>query len=308
MSKVAVMMSTYNGEKYLREQIDSILEQEEVEINLYIRDDGSSDDTVEIINDFMENNKNIELVKGKKLGVGNSFMELLYLIPDSCEYYAFSDQDDIWYPNKLSKAVNVLKQNRNLLLYASNQELVDCNGNRLGMRYSHDEVIPLIPEAEFQINRISGCTFVFTNRLKKILCNRSKRPSHQLLLNRIHDVWVANVAALYNGIYYDNNSCIKYRQHEANVVGAYSDGIVYDVKSKIKKLYNKSSRRGRSSLAYELCRCFPDKTKMHPIIDCCKERLKIKDKVYLIRNAKELTQFTKESYVGLIVKICFNLY
>ena len=62
MSKVAVMMSTYNGEKYLREQIDSILEQEEVEINLYIRDDGSSDDTVEIINDFMENNKNIALL------------------------------------------------------------------------------------------------------------------------------------------------------------------------------------------------------------------------------------------------------
>jgi len=308
MTKIAVMMSTYNGEKYLKEQIDSILEQEKVEIYLYIRDDGSNDGTIEIINDFISNNKNIKLFKGENLGVGNSFMELLYLTPGSYEYYAFSDQDDIWCSNKLSKAIDVLESDRNILLYASNQELVDCNGNKLGMRYSHDEVIPLIPEAEFQINRISGCTFVFTNRLQGILYNPDRRPSYELLLNRMHDVWVANVAALYNGIYYDNNSYVKYRQHETNVVGAYSEGIVYDIKSKIKKLHNKSTRKGRSFLAHELCKCFPDKTKMHPIIDCCKENLKIKDKIYLIKNGKALIKFTRESYVGLVVKICMNLY
>lgn len=94
MYKVAVLLSTYNGSKYIKEQIDSILSQEGVNIDIYIRDDESTDETVNIIYEYKSNN--IFLTEGKNIGVGNSFMELLYSVPEIYDYYAFADQDDIW--------------------------------------------------------------------------------------------------------------------------------------------------------------------------------------------------------------------
>lgn len=93
--KVIVLMSTYNGEKYLKEQIDSILNQVKVEVFLMIRDDGSSDNTIAILKEYERQNRNIKIIKGKNIGVGNSFMQLLYNSAEA-EYYAFADQDDVW--------------------------------------------------------------------------------------------------------------------------------------------------------------------------------------------------------------------
>lgn len=77
MSRVLVLMSTYNGEKYLRQQIDSILAQEKVEIELVIRDDGSSDTTIEILKDYSSKNPNVSYYQGKNLKPCKSFMELI---------------------------------------------------------------------------------------------------------------------------------------------------------------------------------------------------------------------------------------
>ena len=95
------MMSTYNGEKYLKEQLDSILNQECVDVNLLIRDDGSSDNTIEIIESYQIEYPNITLIKGKNEGVIASFMDVLFVAPE-CSYYAFADQDDVWLPEKIS--------------------------------------------------------------------------------------------------------------------------------------------------------------------------------------------------------------
>ena len=105
---VCVMMSTYNGQRFLREQIDSILNQKDVQVFLWIRDDGSTDDTVEIVEDYMNRANNIFLIKGRNIGLGCSFMELIYQTPDTYTYYAFSDQDDIWLEDKLSTGVRML--------------------------------------------------------------------------------------------------------------------------------------------------------------------------------------------------------
>ena len=94
--QVAVLMSTYNGEKYIRDQIDSILSQIKVNVTLFIRDDGSTDSTVKIITQYTEKYSNIKFWVGENIGVGNSFMQLLYSLTDEFDYYAFSDQDDIW--------------------------------------------------------------------------------------------------------------------------------------------------------------------------------------------------------------------
>lgn len=89
-------MSTYNGENYLKEQLDSIFNQKEVEINLFIRDDGSMDNTVDIVKEYMVKYPNkINLIEGNNIGFANSFYYLVKINP-KYEYYALSDQDDIW--------------------------------------------------------------------------------------------------------------------------------------------------------------------------------------------------------------------
>lgn len=97
---VQVVMSTYNGEKYLKEQIDSILSQEGVDVRLYIRDDGSSDRTTDILASYQEH-KNVKIEKGNNLGFAKSFLTALDEC-DEADYYAFSDQDDVWEKDKLS--------------------------------------------------------------------------------------------------------------------------------------------------------------------------------------------------------------
>ena len=172
MDKVAILMSTYNGAKYLREQIDSILFQKGVEVTLYIRDDGSSDGTIDIVKEYAQKYQNIIWTMGKNVGVGNSFMQLIYDCPDDYDYYAFSDQDDIWLEDKLKVAIDSIKQRDTPALYASNQMLVDENGTQISLRYPNDYDMQNSVEAQFQINRISGCTFVFNKVLKKYYLNQ----------------------------------------------------------------------------------------------------------------------------------------
>ena len=103
--KVQILMSTYNGEMFLEKQLDSILAQN-YPIELLIRDDGSSDRTVEIIKRYQKKNKNICLVEGHNLGVISSFFELFRIADESADYFALADQDDIWFPNKVERAVS----------------------------------------------------------------------------------------------------------------------------------------------------------------------------------------------------------
>lgn len=105
---VQVVMSTYNGEKYLKEQIDSILSQEGVDVRLYIRDDGSSDRTTDILASYQEH-KNVKIEKGNNLGFAKSFLTALDEC-DEADYYAFSDQDDVWEKDKLSTAVQLIQE------------------------------------------------------------------------------------------------------------------------------------------------------------------------------------------------------
>ena len=102
-------MSTYNGEKYLREQIDSILKQTQVDAQLIVRDDGSSDGTVRILEEYSRNYPNVSFYQGTNVGVGKSFLELLKNAPQA-DYYSFADQDDVWLEDKLNHAVSIIRQ------------------------------------------------------------------------------------------------------------------------------------------------------------------------------------------------------
>ena len=160
--KVAVLMSTYNGEKFLREQIESLFAQVGVDLTVYVRDDGSSDGTLEILRRY-ESEKFIVTV-GNNLGPANSFMELLYSVPDTYDYYAFSDQDDIWAPDKLSAGIQMLEE-KGALLYGCNQMLVDKDGNELGVWRKEGYKVSTTPIEVIVRNSISGCTMIFTRNL-----------------------------------------------------------------------------------------------------------------------------------------------
>lgn len=307
MEKVAVLLSMYNGEKYISEQLDSVLKQEDVEVCVYIRDDGSSDNSISIVDEYMKNNSNVILINGKNVGVANSFMNLLYSVPDEYAYYSFCDQDDIWEKRKLISAIKFLTE-RKSWLYTSNQELVDKDNNSLGMRYAENESINLKPLAILQNNMLAGCTMVFSNEFYRILSKEENRPSRELLNNRIHDVWVAMVASIFDNIVYDKRSFMRYRQHDSNVFGAYSFGLKYSIMLKWKKIINPNERNGRSKLAQEIVRIFPDVSKNNELLTVCANPKKIINKLVLIKNRKIFLRYTKESSIGFIFKVVFNLF
>ena len=123
MKKVQVLLSTYNGEKYLKEQLDSIIAQKGVDVHILARDDGSKDDTIKILEGY----ENIDIIKGSNIGVCKSFFELINKSGEY-DYYSFADQDDVWDCDKLVIAINKLEKcNSKPAVYASNTRLVDAN-------------------------------------------------------------------------------------------------------------------------------------------------------------------------------------
>ncbi len=207
-------MSTYNGEKYVGEQIESILAQDHSDVRLLIRDDGSSDNTISILREYTSEHENIELINGKNLGVVDSFFQLLKTA-DEVDYYAFSDQDDIWKSNKISRAVRYLEDmkgtNDEPLLYFAKQEYVDEELATIG--YSDTPRYIGLKNALVQ-NVAIGCTTVI-NRSARDLVNR-----HQPEYAIMHDWWIYLTVAAMGRVIYDSEPTMKYRQHGNNTLGA----------------------------------------------------------------------------------------
>ena len=210
MDTVVVLMSTYNGERFLREQIDSIITQKDVNIKLVVRDDGSTDDTLSILEKYQNDGK-LSLIRGDNIGPNRSFVELLYSVFEA-PYYAFADQDDVWDSDKISIALNYLKQSRKAAMYHCIAGVVDEQLNPIDTRY----VEPVQTFAGSLLTSATGCTIVFNKclldylRIYKPDCNKVS----------MHDVWVYRVAyAVQADVYYDNCSHMKYRQHRFNYTG-----------------------------------------------------------------------------------------
>lgn len=245
MNTVCVLMSTYNGEKYLAEQIESILNQKGVIVYLFVRDDGSTDNTVDILKKYQSENKLEVYQDEENLGPANSFMKLLYDSFDY-DYYAFADQDDIWLEEKLFVAIQKMKEKNNLpTLYCSNQLIYKDNRVK-GVRFLHEPEHGLI-EAICG-NVFSGCTMVFNKELADVIKKKQHRPNSDVLRMRMHDTWVIAVAECIGDVIYDQNSYIKYRIHENNTVGLKKG----KVKRVIEKLIGIQKKGGRSRLASDL--------------------------------------------------------
>ena len=133
---IAILMATYNGAKYLREQIDSILSQTSGLWHLYIHDDGSKDGTIEILNDYATRCAETVTVLDypSQGGALQNFMSLLEKV--EADYYMFSDQDDVWYPTKVEKSYLAMKEQEALhpdkpIIVHSDVRVVDSQLNVL---------------------------------------------------------------------------------------------------------------------------------------------------------------------------------
>lgn len=205
---VCVLMSTYNGEKYLREQLDSIFSQEEVEVKLVVRDDGSSDRTIDILNQYDIG----QIIKGHNIGCEDSFKELLYL-PIDADYYAFSDQDDVWHPRKLISAINNIKK-YGVGLSVCNLMVSDENMNQQEPMFNPIEIERLNYKfKELILGNLHGCTQVWTKKLHNIL------QSYYVPDSVIHDVFVNTLANMVSATHIDPQCYIYYRIHNNNTSG-----------------------------------------------------------------------------------------
>lgn len=207
---VLVLMSTYNGEKYLQQQIDSILEQSDIAVRLLVRDDESTDGTLAILDEYKRKGL-LDYYQGGNLGPARSFMHLLQSAPVS-EYYAFADQDDVWLPEKLSVAVDSLKEHDDVpALYFCQTQLVDENLNKI----DSVKINPLKTFEESLIYHfVGGCTMVLNGKARNVV--NSYNPAYIFM----HDTWIYSVILAVGGlVHFDKTPHILYRQHGNNAVG-----------------------------------------------------------------------------------------
>lgn len=240
MKKVFVMLSAYNGEKYIKQQIDSILGQKNVAVTLMIRDDGSKDSTPQIITSVSEQDNRVMTEIGENIGFRRSFYDMLLKSPDDYDYYAFSDQDDVWEPEKLYRAVQMLKDDPSeLKLYASalnvvNQDLEPMYVNAFsGIRISYGSALSR--------QRLAGCTMVFNTALVQLY--KKFRITAEMGDLFSHDAAVYYICLACGGsVVFDKESYINFRRHEGTVT-EHGKGFMKRVSSVLDIFGKKKNRR-----------------------------------------------------------------
>lgn len=249
IEKVLVIMSTYNGEKYIYEQLMSIFAQKEVEVSLWVRDDGSSDKTLVILEE-LKRTYPIHFYQGEEnLGPACSFLSALKKASNNYDYFAYADQDDIWFPEKLKNACRALSKYSvaEPSLYCSTYDVVDDELNLLFKRNLRTH-IPFTLESTIIDRSPSGCTMIFNKVLRDIIC--SSNPASV----RMHDYWTLLTAEVFDGnIYIDNNSTMLYRQHGNNSVGYTNKNIMKRVKRLAKSAFNNKNERQKQINSLYAC-------------------------------------------------------
>ena len=266
MKSVCVLLSTYNGEKFLRPLLDSVLRQEGILLNLVVRDDGSKDGTLEILKEYQQNGKIQKLIAGENVGFVRSFHQLCCNAVPS-DYYAFCDQDDVWDKDKLLCAVRRLDEKpRQLpLVYWCAYRSMDKNGKiykksskRLKYRNQYN---PLANGLNW--NDIRGCSSVF-NPVALGFLTGLEEGSY-----RFHDWMLYLICCAFGEDVYDETPHFSYRSHDSNCYGPPKFSYAW-IKRGIKYLKDMEFNHNRSKQAKEFADAFYDRAdeKQKYFLDC----------------------------------------
>ena len=225
--KIAILLATYNGAKYIREQLDSLFQQSCGDFHLYVHDDGSTDDTLKIIEEYRQKYSDRVTVledSQKHKGAARSFMTLLQEV-DS-DYYMFCDQDDIWLPNKVELTLARMKEIEGTtgnaagtapVVVATDLKVVDEQLTPIKDSFNADLKIDVFRKHSELIcvrHVVTGCTMMFNRAAKEASLPISPRAT-------MHDEWVA-LCVHFNGgiISILDEATMLYRQHTSNTLGA----------------------------------------------------------------------------------------
>lgn len=235
--KIAILMATYNGEKYIEEQLQSIQNQTFEDWTLYIRDDGSTDNTLQICHEIASSDNRIIIIeedKKENLGAANNFLRLLSIIES--DYYMFSDQDDVWKNNKIEISFHACLENEKQglpIVVHSDSTLVDSFLNIIVDSYWN--AINLDPDKlkTYYYLALSsyaqGATMLFN-------CYARKRSLPLPTYKVMHDWWVSTRTIKNQGLIISiKQPTILYRQHGENVIGV-RWGEKAKIKSRLKKI------------------------------------------------------------------------
>lgn len=244
MIKISILISTYNGEKFLREQLDSLFTQNYKNFELIVRDDGSSDTTKNILKSY----KNLILLPdSENLGVKKSFETLLkYACENSdAEYFMFCDQDDVWNVDKIKLTLQKMQELEKLygdnipLLVHTDLEVVNENLETLSSSMWRSEYIN--PKANtlnklLIQNTITGCTMM----INRNLAMKSLSISLKAIM---HDWWIGLIVGAFGKIGFVEKSTIKYRQHDKNDTGAKNYNFKNILSKIIELFFDKDSKK-----------------------------------------------------------------
>lgn len=233
MTSVSVAMATYNGERFVEEQLQSILDQTLPPLEVVVSDDGSTDDTLEVIRRVAAAHPGPTVVRilddAGHLGVSGNFARAVEATTG--EYIALSDQDDRWHPARVARAVAAFDADAELLLLHADADLVDTEGAPLGVtllgslglsRQEHAEIDAGRGFAAYiRRNLATGATVTFRRTLL-----RSALP---FPAEWVHDEWLAAIAAAVGTTRLDPAPVIDYRQHGGNEIGVTAPTLRYRI-------------------------------------------------------------------------------
>ncbi|ARP88279.1 glycosyl transferase family 2 [Bordetella genomosp. 9] len=215
---VAILLCTYNGERFIREQLDSISAQTYGNWKVWVSDDGSRDRTLEILSEYHRRwgPARMEVVRGPSRGFAANFLSLVCRSEISAEYFSYSDQDDVWAKGKLERAIEELEKlaSTGPALYCSRTTLIDETGARLGLS-------PLFTQKPDFRNALvqnvgGGNTMVFNAEGRQVLMNAGSD-----LDVVAHDWWTyVAISAAGGQVVYDPEPSLLYRQHGGNLIGS----------------------------------------------------------------------------------------
>lgn len=237
MDKVDILLTTYNGERYLKEQIDSILNQTYTNFNLIISDDCSTDGTIDILKEYEKQDERIKVyLQDNNLGYVKNFEFLLKQVQSP--YYALSDQDDVWLPEKIEKSMAKLKKEDADLVFGD-LKVVDKNLNTIYESFNDFMLLSTkinkfmdSYKLNYLYNCITGCTTVGKSSMIKQFVPIPTESRHL-----IHDHWIGIIISLKGKVTYIPEKLILYRQHGKNQVGTDKISHKYQKIQDIKKLF-----------------------------------------------------------------------
>lgn len=282
MNKILILLATYNGEKFIKDQIDSIFSQLDVDVDILISDHSSSDKTINKIIEAIpvnkKNNVNIIYLDNYKNNPGANFFHLIKNAADHYDFYALSDQDDIWKPKKLIRALKCIKKN-NVSCYSSNYTNYNKKNSWTSVIYAKQKKFD-----HFFQTPGPGCTFVFSSNFFQSLKNNILN-SPDIFNFKWHDWFIYAFSRSNNYTWFiDEESFIKYRQHNQNFVGSN-----FGFKAKIVRIYKIFNNQWISDVGF--------------LYKTLKERNCLNFLLFLLKSFFSPMHTRREPYYGIAVSI-----